>query len=137
MSTDKIPLPTSVPETTALGITLRDASSETAALLECTALEITVVATAGRSAAPPPRPPPVGFSRSAPTRGPQRPSPPTSPAHQDRVPPLLHVFVGIIAFCLYLHQQTNKTHRRSFSLFALVVGFYRFLFSHKTQAGPR
>jgi ABC-type nickel/cobalt efflux system permease component RcnA len=30
-------------------------------------------------------------------------------------PPLLHVFVGIIAFCLYLHQQTNKTHGRSFS----------------------
>jgi hypothetical protein len=45
MSTDKIPLPTSVPETTALGITLRDASSETVLLPECTALEITAVAT--------------------------------------------------------------------------------------------
>jgi hypothetical protein len=51
-------------------ITLRDASSETAALPECTALEITVVATTGRSAAPPPRPPPASFSRSAPTREP-------------------------------------------------------------------
>jgi hypothetical protein len=28
---------------------------------------------------------------------------------------LLYVFIGIIAFCLYLHQQTNKTHGRSFS----------------------
>jgi hypothetical protein len=89
MSTDKIPLPTNVPKTAALGITLRDASSETAALPECTALEITAVATTGRSAAPPSRPPPAGFSRSAPTRGPQRPSPLTSPAHQDRVPPIV------------------------------------------------
>jgi hypothetical protein len=39
--------------------------------------------------APPPRLPPAGFSRRAPTRGPQRPSPPTSPAHQDRVPPIV------------------------------------------------
>jgi hypothetical protein len=118
-------------------ITLRDASSETAALSKCAALEITAVATTGRFAAPPPRPPPAGFSRSAPTREPQRPSPPTSPTHQDRVPPLLRVFVGIIAFCLYLHQQTNKTQGWSFSLFAVVVGFYQFLFSHKTRAGPR
>jgi hypothetical protein len=88
MSTDKIPIPT-VPETPALGITIGGASSETAALPECTASEITAVATTGRSAAPPPRPPPAGFSRSAPTRGPQRPSPPTFPAHQDRVPPII------------------------------------------------
>jgi hypothetical protein len=89
MSTDKIPLPTSVPEIAALGITLRDASSVTAALPEYTALEIMAVTTTGRSAVPPPRPPPAGFSRSMPTRGPQRPSPPTSLAHQDRVPPIV------------------------------------------------
>jgi hypothetical protein len=89
MSTDKIPLPTSVPNTAALGITLRDVSSETAAHPERTALEITAVATAGRFVAPPLRPPPAAFSRSTPTRGPQRPSPPTSPAHQDRVPPIV------------------------------------------------
>ncbi|XP_025813018.1 RING finger protein 44-like [Panicum hallii] len=83
MSTAEIPLP-SVPETAALDITLRGISFETAALPECTASEITAVATTGRSAAPPPRPPPAGFSWSAPTRGPQRPSPPTSLAHQDR-----------------------------------------------------
>jgi hypothetical protein len=88
MSTDKIPLP-SVPETAALGITLHGASFETAALPECTTSEITAVATTGRSASPPPRPPPVGFSSSTPTRGPQRPSPSTSPAHQDRVPPIV------------------------------------------------
>jgi hypothetical protein len=67
-------------------ITLRDESSDTAPLSECTALEITAVATTGTSAAPPRRPPPVSFYRSAPTRGPERPSPPTSPTHQDRVP---------------------------------------------------
>jgi hypothetical protein len=88
MSTDKIPLP-SVLETAAHGIALRGASSKTAALPECTASEITTVATTGRSAAPPPRPPPAGFSRSSPTRGPQGPSPPTSPAHQDRVAPIV------------------------------------------------
>jgi hypothetical protein len=88
MSTAEIPLP-SVPETAALDITLRGISFETAALPECTASEITAVATTGRSAAPPPRPPPAGFSWSAPTRGPQRPSPPTSLAHQDRVPPIV------------------------------------------------
>jgi hypothetical protein len=88
LATNKIPLP-NVPETAALGITLRGASSETATLSECTASKITTVTTTGRSAAPPPRPPPAGFSWSAPTRGPQRPSPPASPAHQDRVPPIV------------------------------------------------
>jgi hypothetical protein len=116
-------------------ITLRDESSDTALLPECTALEIMAIATTSTSAVPPRRPPPARFSRSAPTRGPECPSPPTSPAHQDRVPPLLHAFAGIIAFFLYLHQQARRIHGRSFSLFALVVGLYRFLISHKTRAG--
>jgi hypothetical protein len=70
-------------------ITLRDESSDTAPLPECIASEITAVATTGTSAAPPWRPPPASFSQSTPTRGPERPSPPISPAHQDRVPPIV------------------------------------------------
>jgi hypothetical protein len=70
-------------------ITLRDESSNTAPLPECTTLEITAVATTGTSAAPPQRLPLVSFSRSAPTRGPEHPSPPTSPVHQDQVPPIV------------------------------------------------
>jgi hypothetical protein len=33
-------------------------------------------------------------------------------------PPLLHVFVGIIAFCLYLHQQTFNGRILSISIFS-------------------
>jgi hypothetical protein len=68
-------------------ITLRDESSDTDPLPEGTALEITAVDTTTETSAPPRRPPPESFSRSMPTRGPARPSPPTSPAHQDRVAP--------------------------------------------------
>jgi hypothetical protein len=105
-------------------ITLCDASSETTALPECTALEITAVATIGRSTAPPPRPPPVGFSQSALTWGPQRPSPPTSPAHQDRVPP--------IVTCIYWNHRilpvsasANQAYSRTKFLFVCFSG--RFL----------
>jgi hypothetical protein len=102
-------------------ITLRDASSDTAPLPECTALEITAVATTGRSAEPPPRPPPASFSRSAPIWGPQRPSPPASPAHQDRVPPI------VTCICwnhriLSVSASANQAYSRAKFLFVCFTG---------------
>jgi hypothetical protein len=70
-------------------ITLRDESSDTDPLPEGTALEITAVDTTTETSAPPRRPPPESFSGSATTRGLARPSPPTSPVHQDRVTPIV------------------------------------------------
>jgi hypothetical protein len=130
LATTKIPLP-SVPETAALGITLLGASSETPALPECTASEITAVAT-GKSAAPPP----AGFSttsRRSATRGPQLPSPPTSPGFsttscrsatrgpQRPSPPTSPIVAGICCNRRILPESASANPRRKL-LFVCCTG---------------
>jgi hypothetical protein len=158
LATTKIPLP-SVPETAALGITLLGASSETPRSRSAPLRRSRRSPPADlRRLLQPASPPPAadlrhGDHSSLHHQHPRGSPPPAADLrhgdhnalhhqHPPRIrigyPPLLHVFVGIVAFCLNLHQ-THETHGGSFSLFALVVVLYRFLLSHEThetRAGP-
>jgi hypothetical protein len=102
-------------------ITLRDESSKTAPRPECTALEITAVDTTTETSAPPRRPPPESFSRSVTTRGPARPSPPTSSAHQDRVPPIVKCICWNRCI-LPVSASTNQAYSRAKCLFVCFSG---------------